>query len=638
MATRWAVATGNWNTTDTWSATSGGSAGASVPATGDHARIEGSYTVTLPADTTCGSVRLDGSGTLAGAGYTLTLDSSGEGQTFDNDGVISGTLNVSVTGGSGKTFDGTNTGNINNLIINNSGQTLTLGAALTLGGNLTITAGTLDTNSSSNFALTVSGAITVASGAVLTCNASTINNGSASITAPDIVWAGTINLMTCTFNYYNGGSSNFNLASCTLGSNTSTVNIIGRQAFAGRDTDLEAGSGTLHHLALSQTGSLACVFNLYGNTPIGGDLTIGSGTTLSTSGGSAGDNKSLTVTGDVSVTGTLTGNASAISMGSLTIASGGTYSATSGTTTLTADDGASPKYCFKNAGTFTPNAGLVMVESPNTYVLMEGGGIHDLTIAAETHNTAGIYWNTNPFVITGVLTIEALGYFAPWAGGHGLTVTEDVSVTGILGSGSTGAYSFGSLTIASGGTYNATSDTTTITGGGANGDSATALHGEGTFTHNNGTLIFDACERRIPLGGTFYNVTLNGEQASDGLYSYASTLLPQGIMPDGTTGAGYISILGTLQINNDEFRPYEVTKMYIHNLIIGDGTGSANTAKFDMAEADVFDGTIFVDNVTIHSDGQFLFGDGDETSSTVGSSALNIYGAFRNLGGNVTIE
>ena len=156
MATRWAVATGNWNTTDTWSATSGGSAGASVPATGDHARIEGSYTVTLPADTTCGSVRLDGSGTLAGAGYTLILDGSVQSQTFDHDGIISGTLNVSVIGGSGKTFDGNNNGTINNLTINNSGQTLTLGnAALTLGGTLTITAGTLDTNSTSNYALTV---------------------------------------------------------------------------------------------------------------------------------------------------------------------------------------------------------------------------------------------------------------------------------------------------------------------------------------------------------------------------------------------------------------------------------------------------------------------------------------------------
>ena len=51
----------------------------------------------------------------------------------------------------------------------------------------------------------------------------------------------------------------------------------------------------------------------------------------------------------------------------------------------------------------------------------------------------------------------------------------------------------------------------------------------------------------------------------------------------------------------------------------------------------MFDGKIFVDNVTINSDGQLLFGDGHETSATVGSSALNIYGAFRNIGGSVSI-
>ena len=40
-STRYAVATGNWNATSTWSTTSGGSSGASVPGAGDDAYIEG---------------------------------------------------------------------------------------------------------------------------------------------------------------------------------------------------------------------------------------------------------------------------------------------------------------------------------------------------------------------------------------------------------------------------------------------------------------------------------------------------------------------------------------------------------------------------------------------------------------------
>ena len=69
----------------------------------------------------------------------------------------------------------------------------------------------------------------------------------------------------------------------------------------------------------------------------------------------------------------------------------------------------------------------------------------------------------------------------------------------------------------------------------------------------------------------------------------------------------------------------------------GDGTGSAETALFGMNADDVFDGKVVVDNVTIHSDGKLRFGDGDETSTTVGSSAMEVRGAFRNIGGSIDI-
>jgi hypothetical protein len=46
-ATRYSVATGNWNATSTWSTSSGGTSGASVPANGDVVFIEGGFTVTL---------------------------------------------------------------------------------------------------------------------------------------------------------------------------------------------------------------------------------------------------------------------------------------------------------------------------------------------------------------------------------------------------------------------------------------------------------------------------------------------------------------------------------------------------------------------------------------------------------------
>src|SRR5574343_301221 len=87
MATRyWVGGTGTWDSTDTthWSATSGGTGGASAPVAADNVNFDsnsGTGTVTLTATGTCASathnsanieVALSGNATIAGS-YTLTL-------------------------------------------------------------------------------------------------------------------------------------------------------------------------------------------------------------------------------------------------------------------------------------------------------------------------------------------------------------------------------------------------------------------------------------------------------------------------------------------------------------------------------------------------------------------------------------
>ena len=128
------------------------------------------------------------------------------------------------------------------------------------------------------------------------------------------------------------------------------------------DTDLRyPSSSSLNDLTINHA---SCIARPTGDNkpPIGGGLTITAGTfnTLDSDGGSS---HALTVTGDVSVTGTLTGNASAISMGSLTINDGGTYNATSGTTTITDEgdgSGGTNGYAWYNVtGTYTHNNGTV---------------------------------------------------------------------------------------------------------------------------------------------------------------------------------------------------------------------------------------------------------------------------------------
>lgn len=53
---RFAVANGNWNDESTWSATSGGDAGASVPKTGDIVIIEGGFKVKIFEKVICDSI------------------------------------------------------------------------------------------------------------------------------------------------------------------------------------------------------------------------------------------------------------------------------------------------------------------------------------------------------------------------------------------------------------------------------------------------------------------------------------------------------------------------------------------------------------------------------------------------------
>ena len=92
-------------------------------------------------------------------------------------------------------------------------------------------------------------------------------------------------------------------------------------------------------------------------------------------------NHNLTVEGNCVVEngGKLTGNASAITLGTLKIENGGEYSATSGTTTITSETG---NDAWIDQGTFTHNKGLVKI-APVT----------DITDTIVTTNTTGYFYD-----------------------------------------------------------------------------------------------------------------------------------------------------------------------------------------------------------------------------------------------------
>ena len=174
-ADRYAVANGNWSATATWSATSGGAAGATVPVAGDNVFI-GGFTVTVTGTAACSAV------TFTGTSGTLTVNS---GITLTVSGTI--TLQNSNSGNRAATISGAGTISCANIQVGgvvtppSSDRTINLTssvAIMNISGNLSVIS--LDNgNSQHNATFTQqSGVVTVSGQVVL--NAANDNSGGSS--------------------------------------------------------------------------------------------------------------------------------------------------------------------------------------------------------------------------------------------------------------------------------------------------------------------------------------------------------------------------------------------------------------------------------------------------------------------------
>ncbi len=92
--TRYSVGTGNWSSTSTWAASSGGSSGQSVPGTGDNAIIESGFTVTIDVNVSVASVTVQTSGGLSTSTFTLTTS----GNFTWNSSVITAATDLTING------------------------------------------------------------------------------------------------------------------------------------------------------------------------------------------------------------------------------------------------------------------------------------------------------------------------------------------------------------------------------------------------------------------------------------------------------------------------------------------------------------------------------------------------------------
>jgi hypothetical protein len=229
--TRYGVVAGNWSSTATWSTSSGGAAGASIPLCHDTVILDansaaGIYAVDMPRlakdavctgftrtlqFTTTGNITMYGSITLASG---MSLSTNGKGIGF----VGRGTHTITSVG---KTFG-------NSLTVSSFGGTYSLNDALADNNGINALLGTFNTN-----------------GYTLTSN-----------TAFNFLSPAIVNLSTSTINLNSGGSSFWN-ATCTLSAASATINVASvvgtSRTFAGGGNNY----GTLNYILSGSTGTLA---------------------------------------------------------------------------------------------------------------------------------------------------------------------------------------------------------------------------------------------------------------------------------------------------------------------------------------------------------------------------------------------
>ena len=339
----------NWNGTNAWNTQAdGGGTGLSNPDADAHVVIQGSDTITITAaiGNSIKSLTVEAGSQLTGhASHTITISAKGT-ASFGTNGyavrIHSGAtlgsnvkLNIETQADAWATFNG-GTGTIDTLTINHSSCKVILQGAATM-GSLTITAGELDTHSN-NYALTVTGDVTIAASGTLTCNSSTVIVNSFTISsggtlsAPDASGSLTLNGTLSAWSFQNN-STNFS-------HNNGTIT----QTAAGHIKSVSSNPMYNFTLNSSSSDSHAAVFRPSSGT----DCVIAA--------------NNVTVTRGLLQVNT---HSHTMSMGSLTIGSTGTFEASSTTTTITGGASVTTNRCLQDSGTFTHNDGTLNITGTN---------------------------------------------------------------------------------------------------------------------------------------------------------------------------------------------------------------------------------------------------------------------------------
>ena len=416
MATFTSTTNGNLADGATYGNTSPGVRGTDFPGDDDVLVVDSGDTVTMNADATIGSVDIQGTLTTDGTARTLTLDDGGQGYICEHRGTVSTTINLTINsnfaGNRLIRLNNGGNGNFNNVSITleSAARVLEFVQSTTIDGNLTILLGKLQPYAST-YSFTVTGTTTIGPGsgvadqATLNCSASTISLGALRQQADyavNIENGGTFTggtganhtfgslfmsqsatakaTMTTGEVLVNGYNNSANKAwRVEYGGDTfDNANGTVKFQFNGFDSRMSMrgeshANNAFHNLIIHMNGDTRQISPDNGNkiivdndlTITRGKLVMGMNHALEVGGNAVIDDASDTAELEMGSSSNI--SSQAVTFGSLTIGNTGTYKATSGTTTITDQDGGSGSFSFKDEGTFTHNSGTVKIDfnTPN---------------------------------------------------------------------------------------------------------------------------------------------------------------------------------------------------------------------------------------------------------------------------------
>ena len=568
-----------------------------VPGSGDDAVIGNvTYDPTIPdgTDPTLGSIQVTTGGQLTAGNNVITLDDvDGSGLAFYLNGTgafVKGTSTITFTGSSNQ-YIAINTSNANrtfyNVTVNKTGsgdvyiyqsRDGSSNEPLVISNDLTITARGFNTanDSSSPSAysdLTVTKQCNLAG--TLTCNSSTVSVGSGltNTLGMRVQGGGTLIGGTGPHTYGTFNADASGTINVTLTSNTTTINgsysdgiawgMRSGPTFSNGGGDIHfTGSGnqylyernntarTLGDVTVNKSGGNFQWYDGGGAHYTMASLTITQGT-FDTNEHDGANPIDLTVADVVTVNGTLTGNSSTLTFGSLK--GTGTFNAPTTTVEIDDRDESTGKALDVDGMTIATNdLNVTLTSAKNQDLDIGDDKIHDLTINNDTD--ARINYLAANGSIDGDLTITR-GIFDTF--NRTLTVDGDCSIAadGKLEANVNGGkdVTLGSLTIASGGIYNATRETTTIT---SENGSGFAIQNSGTFTHNNGlvNIDLDTPTTTQASNGPYYDFT-QSDAATDFYPAEAFEVMNN------------LSFVGDFEFQNNAHH------LTVHgNMTIGDGT------------------------------------------------------------------